>query len=60
MYVLTMNDNNVLFVLDLTDSMTVPNVWIKGSYIGGCYDGPKPGMGVVGLIDSGALKKMLA
>ena len=43
----------------LTGSGSVPNVWVKGKYIGGCNDGPKSWMGVKKMIDSGLLKKFL-
>ena len=38
---------------------SVPNIWVKGKFIGGCEDGPEPWMGVMPLIKNGQLAKML-
>mmetsp|Transcript_36995 Transcript_36995/g.85379 ORF Transcript_36995/g.85379 Transcript_36995/m.85379 type:complete len:157 (+) Transcript_36995:67-537(+) len=38
---------------------SVPSVWVKGEYIGGCNDGIKPGQGVLPMLQSGKLQEML-
>jgi glutaredoxin 3 len=42
-----------------TGRTSVPQVWIKGEYVGGCNDGPRPGYGIVPLAASGQLAGML-
>lgn len=42
-----------------TGRTSVPQIWVKGEFIGGCNDGPKPGYGVASLAASGALVPML-
>lgn len=42
-----------------TGRTSVPQVWISGEFVGGCRDGPRPGMGVVPLQESGKLRPML-
>ena len=44
---------------ELTTSASVPNVWVRGKYIGGCNDGPEPWMGVKRLLKNGQLAAML-
>merc|ERR1712232_1407410 len=34
---------------------SVPSVWVKGTYIGGCNDGTEPGHGVIPMLKSGRL-----
>ena len=43
----------------MTGKTSVPSAWIKGTYIGGCNDGPESWMGVLPCIESGKLKEML-
>ena len=43
-----------------TGKTSVPSTWVKGSYVGGCNDGPEPGFGVIPLLKSGKLQEMLA
>mmetsp|Transcript_51992 Transcript_51992/g.123777 ORF Transcript_51992/g.123777 Transcript_51992/m.123777 type:complete len:161 (+) Transcript_51992:46-528(+) len=38
---------------------SVPSVWVKGEYIGGCNDGIAPGQGVLPMLKSGKLQEML-
>eukprot|EP00227_Mantoniella_beaufortii_P013750 CAMPEP_0197582586 /NCGR_PEP_ID=MMETSP1326-20131121/5760_1 /TAXON_ID=1155430 /ORGANISM="Genus nov. species nov., Strain RCC2288" /LENGTH=104 /DNA_ID=CAMNT_0043146691 /DNA_START=66 /DNA_END=380 /DNA_ORIENTATION=+ len=39
---------------------SVPAVFVKGKFVGGCNDGPEPGMGALPLLASGKLAQMLA
>ena len=39
----------------ITKSGTVPQVFIKGKYVGGCNDGPESWMGIKKIINSGKL-----
>eukprot|EP00927_Polykrikos_kofoidii_P026491 TRINITY_DN2356_c0_g1_i2.p1 TRINITY_DN2356_c0_g1~~TRINITY_DN2356_c0_g1_i2.p1 ORF type:complete len:164 (+),score=26.82 TRINITY_DN2356_c0_g1_i2:74-565(+) len=39
---------------------SVPSVWVKGVYVGGCNDGLEPWHGVMPMLRSGKLKEMLA
>lgn len=43
----------------LTGSASVPSVWVKGRYIGGCNDGPMSWMGVRKMLANGLLKDFL-
>jgi glutaredoxin len=43
----------------LTKVTSLPSVWIKGRYVGGCNDGPEPWMGIKKIIDSGKLNEYL-
>lgn len=45
---------------DQTSSTSVPSIWVKGRYVGGCYDGPEAWMGITTLIENGKLATMLA
>jgi glutaredoxin-related protein len=42
-----------------TNMMSIPNIWVKGKFIGGCNDGPESWMGLTTLINNGELKRML-
>lgn len=42
-----------------TGQSSVPQVFIGGEFVGGCNNGPKPGMGVVPLKQSGDLERKL-
>jgi glutaredoxin 3 len=42
-----------------TGQSSVPQVFIGGEFIGGCNNGPRPGMGVVPLKASGELERKL-
>jgi hypothetical protein len=44
---------------EMTGSDSIPNVWLKGVYVGGCNDGPKPWMGIKKIIKSGQLNQFL-
>ena len=39
----------------ITKSGTVPQIFIKGKYVGGCNDGPESWMGIKKIINSGKL-----
>ena len=43
-----------------TGATSVPSVWVKGTYIGGCNDGPEDWMGLTPNLRSGKLEEMLA
>lgn len=43
----------------LTGVTSVPSIWLKGVYIGGCNDGPLPWHGLVPLLRSGNFQKIL-
>eukprot|EP00451_Oxyrrhis_marina_P027879 CAMPEP_0204350264 /NCGR_PEP_ID=MMETSP0469-20131031/30194_1 /ASSEMBLY_ACC=CAM_ASM_000384 /TAXON_ID=2969 /ORGANISM="Oxyrrhis marina" /LENGTH=110 /DNA_ID=CAMNT_0051336587 /DNA_START=93 /DNA_END=425 /DNA_ORIENTATION=- len=40
-------------------SASVPAVWVKGQFVGGCEDGTEDWHGVVPLLQSGKLQQML-
>jgi len=42
-----------------TGQSSVPQVFIGGEFVGGCNNGPRPGMGVVPLKQSGELAQKL-
>lgn len=42
-----------------TGSTSVPSIWVKGKFVGGCNDGPEPWMGIRKLINNGKLTEML-
>lgn len=43
----------------LTGQGSVPSIWIKGTFIGGCNDGPEDWMGLNPCIRSGKLQELL-
>lgn len=43
----------------LTMSSTLPSVWVRGRYVGGCMDGPLPWHGVFPLLQSGRFYEMM-
>ncbi len=47
-------------LFEVTKQESVPSIWIKGKFIGGCNDGPESWMGVKPLIKSGKLNEFLA
>jgi glutaredoxin-related protein len=42
-----------------TGVRSVPSVWVKGQYVGGCNDGPEHWMGIMKLMANGNLNKLL-
>ena len=52
-------DGHVLraVMLDMTDRTSVPGIWVKGQFIGGCNEGPLGG--IASLVESGKLEEML-
>jgi|TARA_B110000977_G_scaffold68367_1_gene92762 glutaredoxin 3 len=38
---------------------SVPAVFVKGKFVGGCNDGPEPWMGALKLLANGGLQEML-
>lgn len=47
-------------LLSKTGTTSVPSTWVKGTYVGGCNDGPEDWMGVVPMVRSGKLAEMLS
>jgi glutaredoxin 3 len=43
----------------LTGQSSIPNIWVKGTFIGGCNDGPESWMGLMKMVRSGKLQQML-
>ncbi len=43
----------------LTGISSVPSIWLRGIYVGGCNDGALPWHGVVPMIRRGEFQKML-
>ena len=43
----------------LTGQRTIPYVFVRGTFIGGCNDGPEPWQGTLPLLHSGKLQTML-
>lgn len=42
-----------------TGSRTVPSVWLKGKYVGGCNDGPQSWMGISKILRQGKINDFL-
>lgn len=42
-----------------TGSSTVPSVWLKGKYVGGCNDGPEPWMGIAKILRENRMDEFL-
>ena len=42
-----------------TKVSSVPSIWVKGIYVGGCNDGPQSWMGIKKMIASGKLNELL-
>lgn len=42
-----------------TNVSSVPSIWVKGTYVGGCNDGPESWMGIKKMLNSGKLEEML-
>lgn len=43
----------------LTGQSSIPNIWVKGTFVGGCNDGPESWMGLMKMVKSGKLQQML-
>lgn len=43
----------------MTGQGSVPNIWIKGTFIGGCNDGPEDWMGLSKCIRTGKFEELL-
>jgi glutaredoxin 3 len=43
-----------------TTQSSIPSIWIKGTFIGGCNDGPESWMGLNPCISSGKLSELLS
>lgn len=56
-----MEDGNAYraVMAELINRTSVPAIWIKSSFIGGCNDGGEDNKGIVGLENSGRLDVML-
>mmetsp|Transcript_145806 Transcript_145806/g.254384 ORF Transcript_145806/g.254384 Transcript_145806/m.254384 type:complete len:195 (-) Transcript_145806:66-650(-) len=44
---------------DATGKTSAPSVWIKGTYVGGCNDGPEKWMGTLPMLKSGNFQAMI-
>lgn len=44
----------------LTGQTSVPSIWVKGKYVGGCNDGPEGWMGIKKIIKNNKLDELLA
>jgi glutaredoxin-related protein len=44
----------------MTGQTSMPSAWVKGSFIGGCNDGPEPWQGVKPLVSNGKLREMMS
>lgn len=44
---------------ETTKSGSVPSIWIKGKYVGGCNDGPEPWMGITRILKDNKIQKLL-
>ncbi len=47
------------YLLDQTGSQSVPSIWLKGKFVGGCNDGPEDWMGIKKIIKAGKLEEYL-
>ena len=43
----------------MTNVGSIPSIWVKGKFVGGCNDGPEAWMGIKKMIKSGKLNEML-
>ena len=59
MTVFTVNSHQKEEIIGITKSRSLPSVWVKGKYIGGCNDGPEPWMGVKKLLANGKFIDLL-
>lgn len=46
-------------ILKTHKQRSVPAVFVKGKFVGGCNDGPEPWMGALPLLNSGKIEEML-
>ena len=44
---------------DKTGVTSVPSAWVKGTFIGGCNDGPEKWMGILPCLHSGRIEELL-
>jgi len=47
-------------LLGITKQRTVPHIFINGTFVGGCNDGPEPWMGIKKLLANGKIKDYLS
>ena len=47
-------------ILKTHKQRSVPAVFVKGKFVGGCNDGPEPWMGALKLLSNGGLREMLS
>ena len=45
---------------DMTNVSSIPSIWVKGTFVGGCNDGPEGWMGIKKMLKSGKLEEMLS
>ena len=53
------SDNQRDELYDLTQVTSLPSIWVKRKFVGGCNDGPEPWMGIKKIIARDELKSML-
>jgi glutaredoxin 3 len=42
-----------------TSQSSVPSIWVKGTFIGGCNDGPEDWMGLTSCLKSGKFQELM-
>jgi glutaredoxin 3 len=47
-------------LFSITKQRTVPQIFINGTFVGGCNDGPEPWMGIKKLLSNGKIKDYLS
>ncbi len=58
--VIEATDPQLTALEQITSQGSVPNIWVRGKFVGGCNDGPESWMGVKKLLRNGELQKMLS
>ncbi len=53
------SDEQLDQLYDTTGQSSVPSIWVKGTYIGGCNDGPESWMGLTKCLESGKIQELL-
>jgi glutaredoxin 3 len=43
----------------MTTQSSVPSIWVKGTFVGGCNDGPESWMGLTKVLKSGKFAELL-
>jgi glutaredoxin 3 len=45
---------------EATGQTSVPSIWVKGTFIGGCNDGPEDWMGLTKCLNNGKFEELLS